>query len=136
MKKQAKLNLKKVAKASTPTSALPSSSSHLVKKFKEKGSIPSSNDNQSSSPLATTTEIKSTFHSEKINLSTLDNYNEKLELFDLNLNYGPGIGISRLDRWNRAERFKLSPPREILNILLDDNIYLKNKNEFIWSKMF
>ncbi len=43
----------------------------------------------------------------------------QLKQFDLNPRYGPCVGISRLKRWERAERLKLNPPIQIKNILSD-----------------
>ncbi|KAL5477689.1 hypothetical protein EMCRGX_G024517 [Ephydatia muelleri] len=40
-----------------------------------------------------------------------------LRAFDLNSTFGPTIGISRLDRWMRAQKFGLSPPSDILLII-------------------
>lgn len=44
---------------------------------------------------------------------------EMLRQFDMSLRYGPCIGISRMRRWRRAERFALGPPRAVLDILRD-----------------
>ncbi|KAJ4469565.1 DNA polymerase delta, subunit 4-domain-containing protein [Lentinula aciculospora] len=41
-----------------------------------------------------------------------------LRVFDLSYKYGPCYGISRLDRWERAEAMGLHPPPEIYDILL------------------
>ncbi|RKF63667.1 DNA polymerase delta subunit 4 [Erysiphe neolycopersici] len=41
-----------------------------------------------------------------------------LRLFDMSSQYGPCIGISRSKRWARAHRLGLSPPIEVLAILL------------------
>ncbi|KAJ3807955.1 DNA polymerase delta, subunit 4-domain-containing protein [Lentinula lateritia] len=40
-----------------------------------------------------------------------------LRVFDLSYEYGPCYGISRLDRWERAEAMGLNPPPEIHAIL-------------------
>eukprot|EP01023_Acetabularia_acetabulum_P041759 TRINITY_DN408_c0_g1_i1.p3 TRINITY_DN408_c0_g1~~TRINITY_DN408_c0_g1_i1.p3 ORF type:complete len:106 (-),score=11.03 TRINITY_DN408_c0_g1_i1:337-654(-) len=42
---------------------------------------------------------------------------DKLRIFDLTVQFGPSIGMSRLDRWNRAYKLGLNPPREIKQIL-------------------
>lgn len=45
---------------------------------------------------------------------------EALKLFDLDTKYGPCIGLSRKQRWNRANRYGLAPPakvRELLELL-------------------
>ncbi|KAG4302185.1 hypothetical protein PCK1_001457 [Pneumocystis canis] len=43
-----------------------------------------------------------------------------LKKFDLTYQYGPFKGISRLDRWYRAEKLGLCPPIEIKTILLSN----------------
>ncbi|KIY63857.1 hypothetical protein CYLTODRAFT_493578 [Cylindrobasidium torrendii FP15055 ss-10] len=40
-----------------------------------------------------------------------------LRVFDLTYKYGPCIGMSRLDRWKRADAMGLNPPREVYDIL-------------------
>ncbi|KAK2712088.1 hypothetical protein QYM36_010945 [Artemia franciscana] len=37
--------------------------------------------------------------------------------FDFNHRFGPCSGISRRDRWNRAQKFNLNPPEQVLRIL-------------------
>ncbi|KAF9072093.1 DNA polymerase delta, subunit 4-domain-containing protein [Rhodocollybia butyracea] len=54
-----------------------------------------------------------------------------LRVFDLTYNYGPCIGISRIDRWERAQALGLNPPSEIRDILLtrqgiEDTTYAQN----------
>ncbi|KAI8985648.1 DNA polymerase delta, subunit 4-domain-containing protein [Trametes punicea] len=41
-----------------------------------------------------------------------------LRVFDLSYEYGPCVGISRLDRWERAHALGLNPPPEVKEILL------------------
>ncbi|CAL1714040.1 unnamed protein product [Somion occarium] len=36
-----------------------------------------------------------------------------LRVFDLSYQYGPCIGVSRLERWNRADALGLNPPPEV-----------------------
>ncbi|WVQ91988.1 hypothetical protein IAS59_005796 [Cryptococcus gattii] len=40
-----------------------------------------------------------------------------LRVFDMTAKYGPCVGISRLDRWKRAQKLGLEPPEEICMIL-------------------
>ncbi|KNE71338.1 hypothetical protein AMAG_15576 [Allomyces macrogynus ATCC 38327] len=40
-----------------------------------------------------------------------------LRAFDLDLKYGPCVGIARLDRWNRAAKFHLAPPADLGPVL-------------------
>ncbi|KAK0639072.1 DNA polymerase delta, subunit 4-domain-containing protein [Cercophora newfieldiana] len=41
-----------------------------------------------------------------------------LRYFDVSSQYGPCIGMSRLKRWQRAEKLGLKPPIEVLAVLL------------------
>jgi len=43
---------------------------------------------------------------------------EKLRQFDLDWRYGPCTGISRMERWDRAQLHGLNPPEEIRTLLL------------------
>ncbi|KAM3514365.1 hypothetical protein MY11210_002040 [Beauveria gryllotalpidicola] len=59
--------------------------------------------------------IASRVHQEDLSL------NEKvLRYFDVSSQYGPCIGIPRMKRWQRAERLGLSPPIEVLAVLLKE----------------
>ncbi|BFZ04737.1 hypothetical protein BsWGS_07776 [Bradybaena similaris] len=40
-----------------------------------------------------------------------------LKKFDLTLEYGPCIGITRLERWERADKHGLNPPTEVRTII-------------------
>lgn len=42
---------------------------------------------------------------------------EKLLQFDLDITYGPCVGISRMVRWNRANDFQKKPDKNIHKIL-------------------
>ncbi|KAH7511473.1 hypothetical protein ACOSP7_014198 [Xanthoceras sorbifolium] len=49
-----------------------------------------------------------------------DDYDDKesvLRQFDMNMAYGPCLGMSRLARWERATRLGLNPPEEIEGLL-------------------
>ncbi|XP_065889814.1 DNA polymerase delta subunit 4-like [Dysidea avara] len=56
-----------------------------------------------------------------------------LKSFDHNPDFGPCIGITRLQRWNRAKDMQLDPPQEVLNILTKhpENYEVQ---ECLWSK--
>ncbi|WVW79764.1 hypothetical protein I302_101734 [Kwoniella bestiolae CBS 10118] len=54
-----------------------------------------------------------------------------LRVFDLTSSYGPCVGITRLQRWERAKKWGLNPPDEIKDILTtqegeDDVRYREN----------
>lgn len=36
-----------------------------------------------------------------------------LRVFDMTSKYGPSVGISRLQRWERAKKWGLNPPTEV-----------------------
>jgi len=40
-----------------------------------------------------------------------------LKLFDLTPEYGPAVGMTRLERWQRASNWGLDPPAEVYDIL-------------------
>ncbi|KAK3698001.1 hypothetical protein QZH41_014377, partial [Actinostola sp. cb2023] len=51
-----------------------------------------------------------------------------LKEFDMTLEYGPCIGITRMERWERADKFGLHPPQIVKDIIskkLNDEIYTK-----------
>ncbi|PVG00756.1 hypothetical protein CPB86DRAFT_824121 [Serendipita vermifera] len=41
-----------------------------------------------------------------------------LRVFDLSYEYGPCVGVTRLERWERAQAMGLNPPKEVHDILL------------------
>ncbi|KIK79157.1 hypothetical protein PAXRUDRAFT_834233 [Paxillus rubicundulus Ve08.2h10] len=43
---------------------------------------------------------------------------QMLRFFDMSYEFGPCIGMTRLERWERAEAFGLNPPVEVREILL------------------
>lgn len=46
-----------------------------------------------------------------------DKEEEMLRQFDMNIAYGPCLGMTRLDRWERALRLGMNPPNEIEKLL-------------------
>jgi len=60
-----------------------------------------------------------------------DNVHHILRVFDMTSKYGPSVGITRLQRWERAKKWGLNPPDEIRQILTtqqgeDDPSYREN----------
>ncbi|KAI1111436.1 DNA polymerase delta, subunit 4-domain-containing protein [Nemania sp. NC0429] len=43
-----------------------------------------------------------------------------LRYWDVSSQYGPCVGITRLKRWQRADRLGLSPPLEVLAVLMQE----------------
>ncbi|KAJ7117713.1 DNA polymerase delta, subunit 4-domain-containing protein [Mycena epipterygia] len=46
-----------------------------------------------------------------------DKFHDILRVFDLSYEYGPCVGVSRLERWERASALGLNPPPEVRDIL-------------------
>lgn len=46
-----------------------------------------------------------------------DKEEEVLRQFDMNMAYGPCLGMSRVDRWDRACRLGLNPPKDVRTLL-------------------
>lgn len=49
----------------------------------------------------------------------------------MDLRYGPFLGLTRIERWNRAEKLGLHPPQYIREIILKQNL----PDEHAWSKI-
>ncbi|KAG8221074.1 DNA polymerase delta, subunit 4-domain-containing protein [Butyriboletus roseoflavus] len=57
-------------------------------------------------------------HIEPIHSEGQNRIHQMLRLFDMSYEFGPCIGMTRLERWERAETFGLNPPVEVRDILL------------------
>ncbi|RZC69479.1 hypothetical protein C5167_032611 [Papaver somniferum] len=65
-------------------------------------------------------------------LDLKDDHNENEEIlrqFDMNMKYGPCIGMTRLARWERAKNLGMNPPKEIETCLRQAKVGL----ECLWS---
>ncbi|RIA96804.1 DNA polymerase delta, subunit 4-domain-containing protein [Glomus cerebriforme] len=60
---------------------------------------------------------KLTFHDE--DYTPID---KLLHAFDLNYQFGPCIGLTRLERWERAHRLGLNPPEEVRDALTNPEL--------------
>ncbi|XP_046382544.1 DNA polymerase delta subunit 4-like [Ischnura elegans] len=56
-----------------------------------------------------------------------------LRQFDLNWKYGPCINITRLERWDRAYKLGLQPPKVVKEMILN-HLGDRNYTECVWSK--
>ncbi|KAL1840536.1 hypothetical protein VTJ49DRAFT_357 [Mycothermus thermophilus] len=56
----------------------------------------------------------------KRNTEGLSTAEKVLRYFDVSSQYGPCVGITRLKRWQRAQRLGLNPPIEVLAVLLKE----------------
>ncbi|XP_061370488.1 uncharacterized protein LOC133313170 [Gastrolobium bilobum] len=55
-----------------------------------------------------------------------------LRQFDMNMIYGPCVGLTRLARWERAHEMGLNPPYQVENLL--KSVTVKVKSECLWYK--
>ncbi|XP_064416889.1 DNA polymerase delta subunit 4 [Latimeria chalumnae] len=65
----------------------------------------------------------------EIERKQLESNLEVLKQFDLFWEYGPCIGITRLQRWERADILGLKPPVHVRDLILkhkDDPLYLQS----------
>ncbi|XP_068651366.1 uncharacterized protein [Aristolochia californica] len=65
-------------------------------------------------------------------LDLKDDYDEAEEVlrqFDLNIAYGPCLGLTRLARWDRADKLGLNPPKDVEELLRRSNVAL----ECLWD---
>ncbi|XP_022156193.1 DNA polymerase delta subunit 4 [Momordica charantia] len=65
-------------------------------------------------------------------VSSLDDYSESenmLRQFDMNSAYGPCLGMTRMERWERARKFGLNPPKDIETLLKAGEVQL----ECLWD---
>ncbi|RZC66555.1 hypothetical protein C5167_010240 [Papaver somniferum] len=58
----------------------------------------------------------------------VDDHNETEEMlrqFEMNMKYGPCIGMTRLARWERAKNLGMNPPKEIETCLRQAKVGLE-----------
>ncbi|XP_041088070.1 DNA polymerase delta subunit 4 [Polyodon spathula] len=53
-------------------------------------------------------------------LSQRDSEMQLLREFDLNWEFGPCTGITRLQRWHRADKLGLKPPAELKDVIINN----------------
>ncbi|KAJ7982604.1 DNA polymerase delta subunit 4 [Quillaja saponaria] len=52
-----------------------------------------------------------------------------LRKFDMNMTYGPCLGLTRLERWERARNLGLNPPKEIEGLVSSGKV----RTECLWD---
>lgn len=69
-----------------------------------------------------------------VDVSTLsaDQIEDILRLFDLNPAYGPFVGVDRLFRWHRADKWGLQPPTIIRDIIETKRAVARRDGGFLW----
>ncbi|XP_077234793.1 polymerase delta 4 [Tasmannia lanceolata] len=55
-----------------------------------------------------------------------DKHEEVLRQFDMNMSYGPCLGLSRMERWERANNLGLKPPKDVEILLKGGNVGLES----------
>ncbi|PSS11872.1 DNA polymerase delta subunit like [Actinidia chinensis var. chinensis] len=58
-------------------------------------------------------------------LDLTDDYHENEEVlrqFDMNMAYGPCLGMTRLARWERARSLGLNPPKDVERLLREPHV--------------
>ena len=65
--------------------------------------------------------------------NTVDPHSEEeaLKQFDVDLKYGPCIGLTRAERWERAKELGLDPPFYVMQIIHDH----PDMNKSLWSDL-
>ncbi|KAG8835552.1 hypothetical protein FRC17_002472 [Serendipita sp. 399] len=58
--------------------------------------------------------------SNQVHAQSEDRIHRILRIFDLSYEYGPCVGVTRLERWKRAEELGLNPPTEVRDLLLSE----------------
>uniref|UniRef100_A0A6V3RNN7 DNA polymerase delta subunit 4 n=1 Tax=Lotharella globosa TaxID=91324 RepID=A0A6V3RNN7_9EUKA len=53
----------------------------------------------------------------KVSKKHREDVERRLKEFDMDATYGPCIGITRIKRWERANKFGLNPPMDIKDLL-------------------
>jgi len=56
-----------------------------------------------------------------------------LRQFDLEPKFGPCTGMTRLERWQRADRFGLNPPDHIKELLMANEGNPGGREECLWT---
>lgn len=92
-------------------------------------------------PKETNGKILSKSNENLMNIQGLANSNtsqiiQLLKQFDMTLKYGPCVGKTRLERWNRAKVYALDPPIKVLEILKNENLskVIPDINLSLWHK--
>eukprot|EP00228_Micromonas_bravo_P003809 CAMPEP_0203006078 /NCGR_PEP_ID=MMETSP1401-20130829/3981_1 /ASSEMBLY_ACC=CAM_ASM_000894 /TAXON_ID=38833 /ORGANISM="Micromonas pusilla, Strain CCAC1681" /LENGTH=106 /DNA_ID=CAMNT_0049747709 /DNA_START=28 /DNA_END=348 /DNA_ORIENTATION=+ len=66
---------------------------------------------------------------------TTEEYLNILKSFDMTSKFGPALGLTRLERWERAEKLDLSPPADVLRILREVGEDDPEIRECVWERI-
>ncbi|KAM7508591.1 hypothetical protein LguiA_019044 [Lonicera macranthoides] len=105
--------------------------SGAITKPSSKSKSSSSSKKSSSATLGTATPQPSAIISHGF-LDLKDDYDaneEVLRQFDMNMAYGPCIGMSRLARWERASSLGMNPPNDVERLLRSAKV----RSESLWD---
>ncbi|KAK5449764.1 hypothetical protein LTS15_008335 [Exophiala xenobiotica] len=91
----------------------------------KKNTVPSKDERELAAEKVTDAQLRKYWRAEedsrlapRIHQESLSLHEKILRHFDLSSQYGPCIGIQRLQRWKRANMLGLQPPVEVLAVLL------------------
>eukprot|EP00743_Colponemidia_sp_Colp-15_P007067 GILK01007626.1.p1 GENE.GILK01007626.1~~GILK01007626.1.p1 ORF type:complete len:122 (-),score=12.83 GILK01007626.1:103-426(-) len=102
--------------------------SSIVHAFKQqkRPSRTSSNNKPAESPKHHIQHVVDTSHA---SYWGVEEEEAQLRLFDMDMKYGPCIGITRLERWEQAKELGLDPPQSIHELILKSE-----KKTCLWDK--
>ncbi|EDQ91825.1 uncharacterized protein MONBRDRAFT_5881 [Monosiga brevicollis MX1] len=83
-----------------------------IPKYKQKRTSSSSSIKVQDVPAAPATVVAG-----RESPATLAGHHQYLRQFDLDMTFGPCVGVSRRERWERADAFGLNPPKAVLRLL-------------------
>eukprot|EP00230_Micromonas_polaris_P008402 CAMPEP_0117632948 /NCGR_PEP_ID=MMETSP0802-20121206/4865_1 /TAXON_ID=38833 /ORGANISM="Micromonas sp., Strain CCMP2099" /LENGTH=109 /DNA_ID=CAMNT_0005437447 /DNA_START=31 /DNA_END=360 /DNA_ORIENTATION=+ len=67
--------------------------------------------------------------------NTMEAYLNILKLFDMTSKFGPALGLTRLERWDRADKLELNPPQDVWKILTEASDDDAETRECVWARI-
>lgn len=85
----------------------------------------------SSKPYTKTKPAKKAVAKPSTSKKDVDEDQNTLKEFDLNWEYGPCMGITRMERWKRADKHGLNPPESVKD-MIEQHQNEKSYTECLW----
>ena len=85
----------------------------------------------SQSSTSSSSKKKESVKKDRVDTSNPEQVEKVLRSFDLNSKYGPCIGMTRMERWERAHNLGLCPPEDIRTLLTTKDII--RKEDCLWE---
>lgn len=76
-------------------------------------------------------EVTDEQNSASVSGNKQNNSESVLRQYALDNKYGPSIGMTRLERWERAKKWDMNPPQEIKELILKSG---NDQQEGLWNK--